>query len=108
MKRVLGGVLIVAFVILLTLCAYLAYYKFSVGSVSSREKMVAATVWELQREGYSEKDVTSIKITYNPVKMKGAPYEALVAFKSDKSRYVTYGWKNKQKTEVEKTGWENR
>ena len=64
------------------------------GSQMEKDRILAATVWTLQEEGYEQDDIALIFSDYNAT--KGQVYSTYVAFKDDQDTLYIYSWEDKE------------
>lgn len=85
--------------------AKLLYDQKRIGDVTAREEILTATLFELQRLGYSEKDIQSIEIENDDFILKGkapAPYQYIVYVetKDAPNEFKRFVWANTEQTNV--------
>ncbi|MFD2618609.1 DUF3139 domain-containing protein [Terrilactibacillus laevilacticus] len=103
MKKKIGNTIVTLFIILLLIIIGLLWFqKYTTGDIKEREKILSATMWELQKEGYSQKDIFKIRVDYNWEKGGRLPYQVMVIFKKDKANYIDYGWNDVNQKYIEK------
>ncbi len=101
MKKKLFCVVLVG---LLGLTIFLGGKIYLNGDKSEKEQILSATIWKLAEEGYSEEDIKSIDVKYNPLKGGALPYNVFVVFKKNSSEAQIYSWTSTEKIEIENIG----
>lgn len=96
--------LIVLFIFLIYSTISLKYKSYLNGDSKEREKVLTATMWKLQKEGYTENDIKDIRVDYNYFKGGRLPYNVHVVFKRDTSKEIIYFWDSLNKKEVSPAG----
>jgi len=91
MKKTLEIIYILVTSVCVILSANLLYYKhIIIGDMQEREKLLQATVWQLDSEGITDNDVEQITIRYNYFKGGEMPYTSRVILKKDLNKELIY------------------
>lgn len=101
MKKILYCIVLIIFI---GLTLFLSGKVYFTGNESEKEEILSATIWKLSEEGYSENDIKSIDVKYNPLKGGSLPYNVFVVFEKKSSEAQIYSWSNTEKIKVENIG----
>lgn len=103
--KIFSGLLILIAIISISFNLKMLYDQKKQGEVEELQQLVVATVFELQKQGYEEKDIQEIKMKndYSLLKGRGTyPYNYIVyvVTKDEPDHTKTYTWADDNKTAV--------